>query len=419
MSNTDPEAKYILYKHYGDVKVQFDKSETYDHNKDEFDKIIKDINIEKKELNLPDKLFIGLHKIVRNGHVFSSTSFADDYCIYANYWLNKEFRDLHNSVDEKIFDILHKFVVTYNIKTTNRKDNTCYDYIKYLNDDVYNRMQILISLYNTYNKIKSFDGTENDYLCGLFSFINRNYRDAMKKHKSDSNFLKKLKEFIKSIDTNKWESNAICPVRNYIKLLQQDSPQTREDPQAIKHPNVSPVASLSHELPKEQNTVQLEVVSRTQDTHESLNQSNIPEVTESSESLGSYDEHSTQHTPESQYSLEQSIPELQGNRDNYGLLTTKREQITPKEQTYTPSRYGNTYTDIIIGTVGDRFTEADPYIHTAPKDGVLNKVQDFFTGTLGQVDPVPVVGVSGGMGALFLLFRVLEILNLHPLCTIF
>ncbi|SCA60345.1 hypothetical protein PVT01_000094900 [Plasmodium vivax] len=38
-------------------------------------------------------------------------------------------------------------------------------------------------------------------------------------------------------------------------------------------------------------------------------------------------------------------------------------------------------------------------------EGFMANMRNTITGVLGEVDPVPVVGVSGGMGALFLLFR--------------
>ncbi|VUZ99787.1 PIR protein [Plasmodium vivax] len=43
--------------------------------------------------------------------------------------------------------------------------------------------------------------------------------------------------------------------------------------------------------------------------------------------------------------------------------------------------------------------------NAAPKEGGVSGILSSISGVLGDVDPVPVVGVSGGMGALFLLFR--------------
>ncbi|KMZ92856.1 hypothetical protein PVMG_01442, partial [Plasmodium vivax Mauritania I] len=52
------------------------------------------------------------------------------------------------------------------------------------------------------------------------------------------------------------------------------------------------------------------------------------------------------------------------------------------------------------------------------KEGIMVSMKNAISGFMNEVEPAPILGVSGGMGALFLLFRVLEILNLHPLCTI-
>ncbi|VVA00359.1 PIR protein, partial [Plasmodium vivax] len=42
---------------------------------------------------------------------------------------------------------------------------------------------------------------------------------------------------------------------------------------------------------------------------------------------------------------------------------------------------------------------------TQLETGVFDQMKNTISNVLGSVDPVPVVGVSGGMGALFLLFR--------------
>ncbi|SCA59961.1 hypothetical protein PVT01_000056700 [Plasmodium vivax] len=100
------------------------------------------------------------------------------------------------------------------------------------------------------------------------------------------------------------------------------------------------------------------------------------------------------------------MPELQAEPENDELFkTTERSAMRSNEQIFTPPGYDKAYTGVMMRNVDGRITELNSNPHTIPKDGLLDKVQDFFTGTLGQVDPVPVVGVSGGMGALFLLFR--------------
>ncbi|SCA59959.1 Plasmodium vivax Vir protein, putative [Plasmodium vivax] len=399
--NSDP--NYIVHEYYNDVKRQFKRTENFSHNKEDFEKIIEYINVDPNQLKLLDKIFIRLLKILKNYDAFYNDHMKKNYCIFVNFWLNEEVRKIHNLVNNINFNIFHNFVVKFNKDTYNKLENTCYGYINLLKDEVYNRMEILNSLYNLYNDIKPQKGSPDNNVCSTLNLMRHHYENAVDKHKGDENFFNKLKELKHLIEGNEWASNTTCLARYYIKLPEQNSPQLREETEASKPSKASPQGSESQHLSRAQDKVLLEGDSVTQ---ESRRPSDTRDVSDTSDLLGSHGEEATRHTSGLPYALGPSMPELQAEPENDELFkTTERSAMRSNEQIFTPPGYDKAYTGVMMRNVDGRITELNSNPHTIPKDGLLDKVQDFFTGTLGQVDPVPVVGVSGGMGALFLLFR--------------
>ncbi|SCA60013.1 hypothetical protein, conserved [Plasmodium vivax] len=403
MTSPDTNAKYIVYKLYDDVKKEFDRSENFTYEQNEFDKIINDINMEREKLNIPIEIFTGLNKRLKNYNVFFNAHLTENFCIFVNFWLNKELRKKYANINPTIFNILDKFVVNFNIDNYNIKENTCHGYIKYLNPDVYKKMLILDDLYNKYKQLKSFNGTENDDLCTIFSFMGQIYKPAFDNNKSDSNFIKKLEEYTDLIKTNKWATNTRCPAKYYITLPKPDTVEPLERSDVSKQSKASPQVLESQQLSRGQDTVPLEDVSA---THESLKPTETRNVPVSSELLGTHDEHATRRPSGLPYALGPSMPKLQADPENAEFFgTQERSAMTSTEQIFTPPGYDKAYAGVMMRNVDGRITELNSNPNAITKDGLLDKMQNFFTGTLGQVDPVPVVGVSGGMGALFLLFR--------------
>ncbi|SCA60770.1 VIR protein [Plasmodium vivax] len=413
MTNSDSDAKYIVYKHYDDVKYQFDRSKDFVYDNNEFEKIINDVRAEAKRLKLSDDIFIRLHKTLLNYGVFYKTHLIDNYCIFVNLWLNDQVRKKHDIEKDKIFNILDKFVVNFNKEKFSIVKNTCLGYVKYLNDDIYNRMEILISLYKTYNQIKTFSGTDNDYLCSLFSFMGRNYRDAIDNHKSDSNFIKILEEFINSIKTDKWSTNDICPLSNYIKFPEQNPPQSIKTSEELKQPKDLPHVPASHDLPRLQNSPSSDSRLSSHDTPGSQGPSRTEDNAQRDQLLGS---HFTARSREnsdpvventSQYSSEQRGERGLQINSLYAAslevpIPARQVQNMETDESWSTEGFGRYKT---MDTSEGSITVLDPNTHAIPQVGLMRIIQGAFSTISENVDPVPLMGVSGGMGALFLLFR--------------
>ncbi|EDL42688.1 variable surface protein Vir6, putative [Plasmodium vivax] len=367
MTNSDSDAKYIVYKHYDDVKYQFDRSKDFVYDNNEFEKIINDVRAEAKRLKLSDDIFIRLHKTLLNYGVFYKTHLIDNYCIFVNLWLNDQ--------------------------------NTCLGYVKYLNDDIYNRMEILISLYKTYNQIKTFSGTDNDYLCSLFSFMGRNYRDAIDNHKSDSNFIKILEEFINSIKTDKWSTNDICPLSNYIKFPEQNPPQSIKTSEELKQPKDLPHVPASHDLPRLQNSPSSDSRLSSHDTPGSQGPSRTEDNAQRDQLLGS---HFTARSREnsdpvventSQYSSEQRGERGLQINSLYAAslevpIPARQVQNMETDESWSTEGFGRYKT---MDTSEGSITVLDPNTHAIPQVGLMRIIQvgAFFRGGRGRVRRIP------------------------------
>ncbi|VUZ99968.1 PIR protein [Plasmodium vivax] len=408
MTSSDPEPKYVPYSNYYDAKSRFDKSDGFEHKQIEFENIIKDIKVEQQKLKLPDKIFIQLHKSLRNDYVFSSMHISDDYCRYVNYWLNKEVRSSYHLVNETNFDIFNNFLVNYNMNRFKDVNNSCYGYIKHLKDDVYDRMGILFYLYDKYNELKSFTGPKDHVFCDRFTFLGKNYKTAVDDHNDGKDFLKKLKELKRSIEGNAWASDDKCPAINYIKLPEPNPPKPIENSEESRQAkSLSQDVSSLQNLPNSHaelglhNTPGPQKLSETQDNAQ---RDNILGSHFTANSRGNSD---TVVENTSQYSSEQRGE--RGSQIN-SLYAPSLQASVPIRQVQ------NMETGISWNTEGfDRYKTmdtpegsinvVDPNTHAITQEGLMGKIQGAFSSISEYVEPVPLMGVSGGMGALFLLLR--------------
>ncbi|CAI7719086.1 PIR protein [Plasmodium vivax] len=407
MTIPDSDAKYIAYSYYDKVIYEYDKYVNLDDDKEEFDKIIKNINTKRNNLNLPDKFFHKLHKILRNGNVFYG-DVTQNYCSYVNYKLNEEIKNSYHLVKESNFDIFHTFVVNFNNERHNKEKSTCYGYIEYLNDDEYNKMEILIYLYNMYKQIKPHIVSDNDKLCGILYLMGQHYKNAVDKHEGDKNFFNKLEELKRSMEGNNWAFNDICPVRKYIKLPEPKPSKPIEDSEETKQPKtLSPDVSRSLNLPNSDAELGLhgtpgqQALSEPQDNVQRDHILGSSFIAGARVNSGSGQENISRHSSEKRG--ERGLQTNSGYSPS--LRAPNQARLEDNKETYTSLSTNEFGTDRIMDTPEGISNVLYPNMHGIPQEGLMGKIQDAFSSISNYVEPVPLMGVSGGMGALFLLLR--------------
>ncbi|KMZ87876.1 hypothetical protein PVBG_05813 [Plasmodium vivax Brazil I] len=382
---------YIEYQRYDEVIRQYNKYENFkdDDDADEFKEIIKNINIESNKMLLLRKIFIKLHKLIRNSHVFYG-DMTEKYCSYVNYILNKEVSGRHNLVNKDNFDIFHKFVVNFNKIRFIKDQGTCYRHVQYLNEDIHKRMTILYDFYTFYNNLKSSKFSVNNDVCEnllyyiyLYNNVINDYYDSdLDLYKKISHVKDLIVRFISNKDLTCKKYAIFREATNFLRdeRLKREAEQKAEElkreqakKEALERAQAERDAALKSiqeqyiESPKENQPMKKIV----EDLQEGLNQENTRMEAES-ENFGA---------PRNLRVQEQShVLSYPVTSHNLANLADYREQSLSEpyedqlKQTYNKPENEDTNTD---GSFMKAF-----------------RLPSAITEVLGEVDPVPVVGVS-------------------------
>ncbi|KMZ77017.1 hypothetical protein PVIIG_06245 [Plasmodium vivax India VII] len=277
------------------------------------------------------------------------------------------------------------------------------------------------TLYNLYDKftalypnIKSIPDCKN---LSAFVFLLNDYVKVINNNKSI--ILKnKLNEFINEIKKHKWATNEVCENKlSHVTPLKPDPPV---ETKVIISPNPgSPLQSTSISSSDSQSVSDDERSLHTNGLESLKTQS--PSGKELAKDTMSHNgpllstetqENSvTLHTTEKVQSREALQPT--------GLISPRTRKSTLEAEYAQQKEYiGNTFpskrqpypaVSVQQGVLEIPNIEND----TLEEKGYLRTVTDAVSGFMKDVEPAPILGVSGGMGALFLLFKVFIVLKIY------
>ncbi|KNA01561.1 hypothetical protein PVNG_05007 [Plasmodium vivax North Korean] len=177
MSNDPLKPEYFDYNLYAKVKKKFKNSEYNQPDNERFKKITDKISNLPRELKWNDKIFTILHKYlaVYNGYELN----VNQCCRYINFWLNKEVRGRENEKYRQHFDIFQDFSHKFAFENQGRYDDSCKEYIHYMNENDYNRMKLLYDFFDMYINLNSEYNRDREEACkNLLSSANT-YNDAI------------------------------------------------------------------------------------------------------------------------------------------------------------------------------------------------------------------------------------------------
>ncbi|KMZ89386.1 hypothetical protein PVBG_05982 [Plasmodium vivax Brazil I] len=323
-------------------------------------------------------------------------------CKYISYMLHKEVTSKLN-YDFEVFKYFHKFVEAY-YTHEGISDKLCLKNMVYIDDDMYKKMNALYRVYEEYTKFLSSNNPWKDTSCNALKFFVSTYNEYIRGHESTSKHLNGiLEDFEKvlstTIDKHKNGCSYDYTLTSIIKFIEKTKQQPIKDNRETHPPNTSALVAKPS-LPA---------------------QTEVPSLHDTS-----------RHNEGTPIQTERLAPLESKERITHALEThqidaTEEREIVrtalPDRRTLrTPSHYDPLSKLRLIpgGESSEQLTLMQESSYNPPNglekdEGFAASMRNTITEVLGSVDPVPVVGVSGGMGALFLLFRVLEILNLQPI----
>ncbi|SCA82201.1 hypothetical protein, conserved [Plasmodium vivax] len=396
--------QYLNHADYAFFKSKYD-SDTYisPEKKKNYETIIQHLKDESYDTIKFKNLLELLMKYLNSGHVMYNCR-SDKCCRYINYSIAKKFREINYvQYTESKFNIFKKFMEGY-YKTTGFRD--CKDRLDFINPLILSRMDILYDLYDKYNYLISFKrADQHEKLCAALSLVLMSYKEAIKLHEENVNFISQLEQVRDLILSKSSNYNNTCH-RNLSDITLPKPVTSHQDEMQEKQLNSHvPTQSAHNEL--ENRRTMVSASDKSELSEQSGLQSQSIQSTEvqpppvkplpahpHTAHLLSIQPQQDHSEPTHSHTVQLKREEAEAE-DLHGVQFpiieySQKEWQTPEfmkpidERTYT-SEYSNKVLEYT--------------------DGLLGKMQGFITETLGQVEPAPILGVSGGMGALFLLFK--------------
>ncbi|KMZ96156.1 hypothetical protein PVNG_05802 [Plasmodium vivax North Korean] len=454
-----PQNAYFDYGCYYELKEYFDRCKIGAFVED-FLKLYKEPkNANRNIFNSNKNLFIELVTRLGGDSLFMRHG-TGMCCKYINYWLNDKLTTEYTNLDKSDFTVFRHFVDEYKKyrKLGSIHKDKCSDYIEpLLGTKKYTRMRILYEIYSVYEKIKKIVHLNHNKsrICSDFSLIVNFYKTLLREHQGDVYLNNRLEFFKELLVSNGDQYNELCNInlsnllpkpvipKSYLTyyttrrpMLQARLPSNIERPKVVPT-NVETVTIQKVTLPEEPKQSELEAKTETE----------VPkELEETAE---------TKAEKELEEIIGQDMKETLGREIDVTIIKHLEEQLTqvsvdePQEEVV--EQIGEGVVDIPVdfqeGLQVDRSEKLDhnvnifnghdsSYMHFLPytnrttgqeyttinhqsaslndKEGFIDNVKSTFSSIVQNVEPAPVLGVSGGMGVLFLLFKVFIILKIYP-----
>ncbi|KMZ81717.1 hypothetical protein PVIIG_05549 [Plasmodium vivax India VII] len=386
---------YLDYKCYTRLKKFFDINGKSKEKSDIFDKIIEQAHIPSDTKLSNDKILQNLEQHLKGYGVFFNED-HDECCKYINFWLNKEVKEKHYSLyNDSKFKIFKDFVTHFNYIVHSQSSKRCLSNINNIDPKIFEKMSKLYELYDLYLYLKeSYSTTLRNNKCKIFGQIigdhNRSLAEYQDSDEPLTEILIRLKGLIENLDL---QFNDQCPYKKSELHISKLEAQRKE----------AEIKKRQEELEKEQQELRMkEEETRRQ---QEITRRKLEEATREAEQrrstllpsgndvLGIIDAQESPGTNEIQKLEDYMHPKFgqymetsQGIKDfaNHLSVQPQEENELPISSPDSPERKWNSITDT---------------------QGTMGKITGVITGVLGEVEPAPILGVSGGMCALFLLFK--------------
>ncbi|SCA81971.1 VIR protein [Plasmodium vivax] len=454
MASNRSNPQYFTYQNYSAIKKSF-VYETTEEDVISANDFIKDTgNTPEKELILR-KTFCELKKLVRRGDTFYRHG-LDSCCNYINYWLNKTVRESDYRVNEQNFKMFDEFMKLDPI--IKGSSINCISKLSYMNTDTFKKTNKLYDLYDYFTKLK--ESKVPTTLCHSISDLTEKYESVFKEcNGKDNNLCDKLTNLKSVIVKDELVVNDVCTKTAFDSFILKIDPP-REEQKAVtapahrrisggarppkhvsvpsqkahgRHPGEKPTPpSVSGYSPQELGRSSRETPAPTAvavssspaqgletqarvENEQTLSVSPgliqlplartlTPQPSGQSGPLESPDDTSEPTGPKGPYEIPELASELgQGQLQEHRPRFPSERQEWPEETPERDAHYFSGDERHIFPEEGD--PSADSKLSTFDTGTIMGTIKDVVSNVLEAVEPVPILGVSGGMGALYLLLK--------------
>ncbi|SCA82176.1 hypothetical protein PVC01_000121000 [Plasmodium vivax] len=402
MSRPATDDHLLTYEKYFDLKERFSKE--YDKNDGlDLEQFLNNTDFNIKNGLLIRLVFKKLSELIRNRGIFMSNQ--DKACNYISYLFSKEIQSKVDEYEPKTFEMFQNFVNKYNTRTK-LSSNICHNSLVYVNSDMYAKMNTLYTLYELHKGHRGKNLLGDPKNCPAFNFFLLQYNEFIRNNQPTNDHYKYILDlFEKEIQRDEYTYRRFTceKERFHIEKIElrtlpkEKSPKASiQEEQQSNHseyqvfPAKSPPTEAELQAPREEPGT---VHAKPQATH--------------------LESQTAQEHPQTLHEVNQSAQETSALGAHHTVQEQPQQRLA-REETHQRILHVNSspvYTPLngALETLGTAsYSERYPYSSVQSLSNEVegdSSVMNTITSALKGVDPVPVVGVSGGMGALFLLFR--------------
>ncbi|GAW84415.1 variable surface protein [Plasmodium gonderi] len=209
---------YINWKDYILYREIFESLPTLSQNSEDIDCFINQcsVQVENEERDNFINICQNIRKLFK---IMSSNDSCNNrkFCIYINYNIREQIRDLFPTKQKVIFEHFMNYVES---NKTDESYNTCVPEIKYIEKPVFDKMNDLYNLYEHYETILYPNSEDNNYSidCDDINGFIDDYNEIIEKYKHDKAFQKVLNNLRCSIEYNDlFKNNRKCNITEILK----------------------------------------------------------------------------------------------------------------------------------------------------------------------------------------------------------
>ncbi|KMZ95669.1 hypothetical protein PVMG_05813 [Plasmodium vivax Mauritania I] len=381
MSGPTPEPEYFKNNDYINLKKRFGKRKSINYDDTFTNDFIKSKNQEIINLQFPEKIIRYLREYLVSGHVHYS--YDKRYvCRYINFWLNREIRPYNKFKDESNFDLFKNFALGFSKAYYGNEDGACKGILNYIGPDTYERMDTIYKLYELYDELTSTEIRAKNP-CETFGNIIANYIKAIKKYDNEEGkdyiLIKKLLDLRDLTVKSDIPSYVTCPHR-ITEFIEPNEYKERLRKDEIKK---SQEEELKRRKQEEEEEEEREVLERQKSQiSQQREKLDIDEPLRNEEDL----------------SLE--VPTQKNERgQSFGVESPRGEGYKIMQEYARPSSFYSerlrTQKEQLEQTERGYGGFKDETIDTSTTSGITGSITDTISGFIKEVDPAPVLGVSG------------------------
>ncbi|CAG9485307.1 unnamed protein product [Plasmodium vivax] len=401
---------YLNYHDYDKYKFYFNAPWITTFNEEEYQKSLDLLKVDKTVKEKHSEAFRLLFKHLHNSNVFSSMD-VPTACKYISYALRKKvYREKQQEYNDSTFDIFKRFLIKYK-KGKDITSDHCENSLVLIDPEIFEEMHNLYTLYEKYSlfaptgtyRKPSSDCRELEKFAILYNaFI----KDQKLINKSLYDVLKNFEPRV---------NKTITDYKHYCTDQYLTMSPLKADylPKDVKSNMNAPEKQQPIELPTAESRPRTLEQSRLPDSSSQISNDRTslhtqPKMNEDREAVRLGDPQKSLEYQEVE--VPEVAEEVRGTenvyRGGHGTEDVYRASRSP------PMRRSSGYPgDITIPETLKHTRLTDNSLDTQKTEspiedrGFITNIQGAFSSIAEHVEPAPILGVSGGMGVLFLLFK--------------